>query len=295
MNTVAMNGERPQENAGAWIRRTYAWIILLALIGLLYGKTLAALAGVWWSNDDYSHGLLVPFVLGYLVYQKWGYVKSLPIQQSVWGLVVIIVSQVVHVVGFLGAEFFLQRVSFVVMIAGLVLYLWGWRHLWEAGFALLLLLLAVPLPALVFNAVALPLQFIASAWAEQFLHMTNVPVFREGNILALASINLTVAEACSGIRSLMSLITLGVMVGYFLPFRWWLRSFFILSTVPIAIIANSLRVGGTGYLAHHYGEAVARGFFHSFSGWLVFVFALVVLLAEATILLKLRWGRVEEK
>ena len=295
MNTVAMNGEKQQETASAWLRDSYAWVILLVMIGLLYGKMLVALVGVWWSNDDYSHGLLVPFVLGYLVYQKWSYVKSLPFQQSLWGLVVVVGSQVVNVVGFLGAEFFLQRTSFVILLAGLVLYLWGWRHLWESVFALLLLLLAVPLPTLIFNAVALPLQFIASAWAEQFLRLADVPVLREGNILSLASINLSVAEACSGIRSLMSLITLGVMVAYFLPFRWWLRSLFILSTVPIAIIANALRVGGTGYLAHHYGEAVARGFFHSFSGWLVFVFAFVVLMAEATILLKLRLGRVEEK
>jgi exosortase len=293
MESIAWNGDSPQVKAGAKLRASAAWLILLLLVGWLYGKMLASLVKVWWENDDYSHGLLVPFVLGYLVYQKWGLIRTWPVQRSVWGLLLIVGSQMVHLIGFLGAEYFLQRSSFVVMLAGVILYLWGWRHLWESAFALLLLLLAIPLPTLVFNAVALPLQFIASAWAEQFLRLLHIPVFREGNILALASINLSVAEACSGIRSLMSLITLGVMVAYFLPLRWWLRSLFILSTIPIAIIANALRVGGTGYLAHHYGEEVARGFFHSFSGWLVFVFALVVLMAEATILLRLRFARVK--
>ena len=259
--------------------------LLLAVVWL-YHRVLMGLASEWWKNDDYSHGLLLPFVLGYLIHQKKDYISTIPLRRSWLGLALIACSQAVHIVGFLGAEFFLQRVSFVMLLAGMVLFLLGWQHLWEGAFALLLIVLAIPLPSIVFNAVSFPLQLIASSWAESVLHLMNIPVLREGNILTLSSLTLSVAEACSGIRSLMSLITLGVMVAYFLPFRWWLRALFILSMVPIAIVANSFRVGGTGVLAHYYGEAAAQGFFHTFSGWLVFVFALAVVFLEVTLLMR---------
>lgn len=276
---------------GRNLQRYWGWAAFVAVAILLYGRVVAVLVSEWWTNEDYSHGLLVPFALAYLAYQKRDHLRALPLRQSWLGLAVILFSQAVHLVGYLGAEFFLQRISLVVCLAGVILFVYGWRHLWESAFALFLLVLAIPLPQIVFNQVSFPLQLIASSWAERFLDVLGIPVLREGNILNLANMTLSVAEACSGIRSLMSLITLAVMVAYFIPFRWWVRSLFIATAIPIAIVANAFRVGGTGVLAHRYGQAAAEGFFHTFSGWLVFVFAMAFLLLEVTLLMKLNIGR----
>lgn len=285
MNGTAVGTAESQSlPAISGIRMSREVLLLLVVSVLVYGKTLAGLAVDWWQNPDYSHGLLLPFALGYILYQKKDKLAAMAIRPSWLGLAIIVASQVVNLVGFLGAEFFLQRFSFLLFLAGLILFLMGPLHLAESAFALLLLFFAIPLPAIVFNAVSLPLQFIASSWAESFLRVCQIPVYREGNILMLAQQTLNVAEACSGIRSLMSLITLGVMIAYFLPFRWWLKALFIASTVPIALVANSFRVAGTGVLSSWYGEAAAQGFFHTFSGWLVFVCAFGFLILEVTLL-----------
>jgi exosortase len=284
MSTVAVRAAEEPFSFVAELKRSPGWILLILSVLALYAQMLGALTVEWWDNPDYSHGLLVPFAIAYLLYEKRSVFATLPVKPSWFGLVVIAGSQVINLVGFLGAEFFLQRFSFIIFVAGLLLYLAGWRHLWEGSFALLLLALAIPLPAIVFNVVALPLQLIASSWAESFLRVCQIPVFREGNILILPQQTLNVTEACSGIRSLMSLISLGVMLAYFLPFKFWVRALFVVTTIPIALVANAFRVGGTGILAQSFGEKAAQGFFHTFSGWLVFVFAFSVLLLEVTLL-----------
>ena len=295
MSTAAVS---VREDSSAFVRNVGRWSGWLALIGSilwLYAKTLAALAVDWWQNPDYSHGLLVPFAVAYLLYEKREAFSKMPIRPSWGGVLLIVGSQCINLVGFLGAEFFLQRVSFVIMIAGLVLFCAGWQQLWESSFILALFTLAIPLPVLIFNVVALPLQLIASSWAEAFLRLCQIPVLREGNLLILSQQTLNVTEACSGIRSLVSLITLGLMLAYFLPFRWMIRTAFVLTTIPIAIVANAFRVGGTGLLATWFGEKAAQGFFHTFSGWLVFVFAFVVLLAEVALMHKVFPNSAEEE
>lgn len=284
MSTAAITVRNESVGLVKQLAKSPAWLLLIAGIVWIYGKVLVELAGEWWQNPDYSHGLLVPFAIAYLLWEKRKTLSALPLRPSWIGLAVIVASQGINLVGFLGAEYFLQRSSFVFLLAGLILFFAGWEHLRETAFMLLLLELAVPLPVLIFNIVALPLQLIASSWAESFLRVCQIPVLREGNLLVLAQQTLNVTEACSGIRSLMSLITLGLMLAYFLPFRWMVRVAFVLTTIPIAIIANAFRVGGTGLLATYFGEKAAQGFFHTFSGWLVFVFAFVVLLGEVTLL-----------
>jgi exosortase len=275
-----------QEGTRRWAR--LGWVALSVCTALVYGRTFVTLARDWWTDDNYSHGLLVPFAIGFLIYQESPRWRQLQHRPSWIGSLLILFSQVVGLAGYLGAEYFLQRVSFAFFVCGVILFLYGWRQLREVALILLLFLLAVPLPAIVFNQVALPLQLIASMVSEKVLTVLNIPVFREGNILALPNITLSVAEACSGIRSLMSLITLAVMIAYFLPVRWLWRCLFVFSAVPVAIFANSMRVAGTGILARHWGEAAAQGFFHSFSGWLIFVFAMIILGIEAGIFVKLQ-------
>jgi exosortase len=267
------------------------WGAVLACVLLVYGKTLALLVKDWWTDDNYSHGLLLPVALGFLIYQERAGWQRLEAKPSWLGIPVIVFSQIVALVGYLGAEFFLQRVSFAILAVGIVLYVWGWKLLREVWLLIFLYLLTVPLPALIFNQIALPLQLFASAVSEHVLGFLGIPVFREGNILELPNLTLSVAEACSGIRSLMSLITLAVMLAYFLPVRWKWRVAFVASAIPVAVICNAARVAGTGILGRHFGEAAAQGFFHSFSGWLIFVLAFALLSLEMMALNKMskRW------
>lgn len=260
------------------------WALVIAAFVLVYTGTITGLVSDWMTNEDYSHGLLIPFAIAYLLYDKREELRALPLRPSGWGLAIIVFSQIVYLVGFLGAEFFLQRSSMVLFAAGAVVFAAGWRHLLHTAFAFVLFLMAIPLPSVIFNVVALPLQLLASSWAESFLSLCRVPVYREGNVLQLSTQMLNVAEACSGIRSLVSLFSLGMMLAYFLPLRWWARVLFVATTVPIALVTNAFRVAGTGVLAVWWGPEAAEGFFHTFSGWIVFVIAFVILLGELLLL-----------
>ncbi len=264
-----------------WVRQ--GWFLWAAVL-LLYAPTLSYLFYAWWDNAEYSHGFFIPPIAAFFLWRKRRLLRELPVQPVNFGLWVGLGSQVIFLVGYLGAEPFLQRVSFLLLAAGAVLYLRGWRMLREISFVLFLLLLAIPLPAIIFNSVAMPLQLMASSLAERLLDLFRIPVFRDGNLLQIKGQTLNVTEACSGIRSLATLLTGGVIVGYSLPARWWLRPVFVLSSIPIALGVNALRVAGTGVLAEAWGEKWATGFLHLFSGWVVFIFASCLLLAERQLL-----------
>ena len=270
------------------VSQSYSQISIIALLAIavtvLYGHIVAELVHEWWTNPDYSHGLVAPFAVGYLVYRKKQRLMELPVHPAVLGLVVIVFSQALNLLGTLGAEFFLQRFSLVLFLAGAIVFVLSWEHLLELSFALVILTLVIPLPVIVFNALALPLQLIASSWAENLLRFCSIPVYRDGNVLTLANQALNVSEACSGIRSLMSLLTLAAMTAYFMQRKWWLRALLIVSSVPIAMIANSCRIAGTGVLMRWFGPAAGEGFYHAFSGWVVFIIAFGVLSAESIVL-----------
>lgn len=267
-----------------WTRRLRpSWFLVGATI-LLYAPTLSYLFYDWWHNADYSHGFFVPPIAAFFLWRKRQVLRSLQARPSRLGLLVVLGSQVMFIVAYVGSEVFTQRVSLLIFAAGAIFYLWGWRMLKEVSFVLLLLLLAIPLPAIIFNSVAIPLQLVASSLAERLLDLFRIPVFRDGNLLEISGQTLNVTEACSGIRSLATLVTGGVIVGYSLPARWWLRPVFVLSSIPIALGVNALRVAGTGVLAEAWGERWATGFLHLFSGWVVFVFASCLLLGERQLL-----------
>jgi len=181
------------------------------------------------------------------------------------------------VVGILGAELFLSRLSLLLVIAGLLIYFFGWPYMRAVFFPWAFLLLMIPLPSIVFNQITLPLQLLASRCASFALPLLGVPVLRQGNVIVLPAMALEVAEACSGIRSLLSLITLAIIYGYFLEKRMWVRVVLALAAIPLAIVANSLRIVGTGLLVQYWDPSKAEGFFHAFSGWLIFVVSLLML------------------
>ena len=263
------------------------YLVVLAALTAVYVPVLIGLGYDWAHNPNYSHGFIIPFAVAFVVWQQREQLRRIRSRPSHWGLALAVVSQAVYLVGFLGAEFFLQRTSLLLLIAGALLYLSGWQLLRSQLFSLTLLLLAIPLPAIIFNSIAFPLQLLASAWAAFLLNLCTIPVYRSGNILVLPQRTLDVAEACSGIRSLFSLIALAMLVAYFVPARFWVKLGLVLSAVPIALGANAARIAATGLIGRWFGFEYSEGFFHEFSGWVIFVVAFLALLAEASLVA--RW------
>ena len=259
-------------------------LILVIAVGVLYARIFVALFGDWMHDPNYSHGVLVPLFSGFLIWRIRHRLARLPIRPSWWGLGGIAGALGMLVVGKLGAELFLTRSSFIFLLGGIVLYFLGWRRLRALLFPLLFLFLMIPIPALIFNQISLPLQFFASHVASSLLTLAGVPVLRAGNIIRLPTMTLEVAQACSGIRSLISLIALAIIYGYFVESSLWRRMVLVAAAVPIAVLANAVRIMGTGMLVEYWSPEWATGFFHAFSGWVVFVVALLLLFAFHNVL-----------
>ncbi|HUK34194.1 MAG TPA: exosortase A [Vicinamibacterales bacterium] len=254
--------------------------IVIVGFAVLYWQVLTKLVMDWYNDDNYSHGFLIVPIAAYFAWERRDRLKAAARNPSILGLFVVIASIGVLLAGILGSELFLTRISIVGVLVGAVLFMFGWRHLRILTFPLAFLLLMIPIPAILFNQIAFPLQLLASRFGETVMSAADVPVLREGNVLILANTTLEVAEACSGIRSLVSLLTLAIVLGYFSDRRMWVRVAVALSSIPVAVVTNGLRVAGTGIAAHRFGPAAAEGFIHEFSGWLVFVaaFALTIVI-----------------
>jgi exosortase len=279
-----------------------AWkpLVVAAAVAFAYWGVLAGLGRFWWDDENYSHGLLIPFVIGYILWTERDRLAGVEKRPRVlWGAAAVVAALLMLWVGTAGAELFTQRTSLVLLLAGVVVYFWGWKLLRAVFVPLLLLALAIPVPTIVFNKVAFPLQLFASRCAVWAMRMLDIPVLREGNVIELYPLGspttkkLEVVEACSGIRSLMTLVTLAVVFAYFTDpsdeggeggrrferFRTLRAVLILLAAVPIAIITNAARVSGTGVLARYYGTEVADGFFHEFSGWVIYIVAFLLLFA----------------
>ena len=253
---------------------------------LAYWTVMTGLIDAWSNDDNYSHGFFIVPLAGYFAWERRARVLATPVRPAWSGLALVAVSVMLLVAGTLGAELFLSRVSLLGVTAGIILFLGGWGRLRVLLFPLAFLLLMVPLPALIFNQIAFPLQLLASNVGESAISSLDIPILREGNVLILANATLEVAEACSGIRSLVSLFTLGIVFGYFADQRAWVRTVIAVSAVPVAILANGLRVAGAGVAAHNYGTEGVEGVFHDVSGWVVFVIAFLMMLALQRLLLR---------
>ena len=253
---------------------------LLALggaVAFLYMRVFSDLAAQWWTDENYSHGFLIPLMSAYLVWERRRQLAQSPARSSAWGYAVLVLGLCLLIVGQASAFGYPVRVSFVITLAGLILLLAGPEILRIAAFPLAYLMFMIPLPAPVLNKVAFPLQLLAARVATGTLDLLNVPVLREGNIIDLAATRLEVTEACSGIRSLVALIALAVILAYFTQRTWRARFILAASAIPIAVVANAFRVTLTGVLAQVFGIAAAMGFYHLLSGWAIFVLAFVLL------------------
>jgi len=272
--------------------KTIGWqsYLLVAVVLALYAPILARLVREWYNNADYSHGFLVPLLSGYLVWRKRDELAKIPAKPAFfWGMFVVLGSLGVLFLGSLGAELFLSRSSLIGVICGLILYFRGWATLRALMFPIAFLFFAIPLPNLIYNEIVFPLQFIASGFATGILEMLNIfPIMREGNVLMLPGMRLEVVEACSGIRSLMSLLALAAGYGYLAERSNWVRWFMFFAMIPLAIVSNGTRVMITALMAHYIGPQAAEGFMHEFSGWVIFVVATVLFLALHSLTVSVR-------
>jgi exosortase len=278
-------------------------------IAFAYATVLVKLFHDWWTDENYSHGLLIPLIIGYILWTQRDKLAREPVRPSLLlGGAAIVFALFALWAGIAGAELYTQRLSLILLLAGITVYFWGLTLLRLVLVPLSLLFLAIPIPAIIFNKIAFPLQLFASRCAVWSMSVLGIPVLRQGNIIELKPLNsfetkkLEVVEACSGIRSLMTLVTLAVVFAYFSHtpsddppdsgkrFSWlrsygfWRAVILVISAVPIAILTNAFRVSGTGILAHYYGTAVADGFFHSFSGWAMYIVAFILLFGIGMIL-----------
>lgn len=252
-----------------------AWFGALALA--CYAPVLLRLVRQWNDNPDMSHGFFVPLVALYIVWKRRDELLAMPAEPNWWGLAVVACGALQLWIGTLAVELFLTRTAFVITLIGAVWLLCGTRILRALAFPLFLCFFMVPIPAVIYNSVTFRLQLLASSLAEHALDLLAVPVLREGNVLVLPNQDLSVVEACSGIRSLLSLTFLSLVYGYFFESRRWVRVTLFLATVPIAIVANGSRVTFAGVMTQIKPE-LAEGAFHTASGWIIFMVALGILM-----------------
>lgn len=278
-------------------------LLIAAALLFLYAAVLERLVQTWWTDENYSHGLLIPFLIGYLVWLEAPDLEKLEKRGvTAFGGLIVAGSIFLLLLGTLGAEVFSQRISLLTMLVGVVLYFFGWRVLRQLVVPFILLALAIPIPTIIFNQIAFPLQLLATDLAVWGVRLFAIPAVKFGNVIeilplgASQSVMLEVVEACSGIRSLMTLVSLALVYAYFtsarkkeLPafwrdFNFWRAVILMFAAVPVAVLTNAARVTATVLIAFEYGGEAAKGFIHGVSGWIVYVAALLLLLLAAFVI-----------
>ncbi|NCO52155.1 MAG: exosortase [Deltaproteobacteria bacterium] len=259
---------------------TASFVLLSVISGLFMWLCLPIMIFMWtlWFGDiGHNNGVLMPLVSLYLIWSKRDQLKSLEAQPSWWGLLFLFFSVCVMLLGIGSAERFTQEVAMVMLLIGIVWFNLGNKVSRAVTFPMLFLFLMIPPPMMFYAGLSVKLQLFSTKISMVFLHLLNIPVYNEGNVISLPSMQLQVAEACSGIRSLFSLFTLGVIFAYLFQRHWTWRLILILSTIPIAILFNALRISGTCILAQYWSPKITDSFNHFMSGWIVFIFAFLAL------------------
>ena len=268
--------------------------ILFLLAAWLYAPLALHLASQWWQDPNYTHGFFVPVFSLFLIWERRAKLAALRVKPAWSGLVMILVALMALTLSTISSGFFLSRASVLLLIAGGVVFLAGWKHLAAISFPLAFLVLMIPSSTLA-EQITFPLQVIASKTASFLLLLAGVPAIREGNIILLPSARLEVAEACSGIRSLFSLLTLTIVYGYLAETKIGIRVLLALLAVPISVFANSLRIAFTGVIVENWGVERAEGTIHLLSGWLVFLASLALIFLLHRLLQFLSWDQDEPR
>ena len=260
-----------------------ALVLLAALVGLYY-PVLTSLVHDWSTNDNYSHGFFIPLISGYMVYALREELGRIAVRPANWGFIVLLAGLGQLYVARVGSEYFLQRTSLILVLLGMALFLWGRELTKKLLLPIGYLLFMVPIPAIIWNKIAFPMQLFSSAVTERVIQAIGLPVFREGNVLHLAQTTLEVVDACSGLRSLTTMFALAAALAWFSDFATWKKWLLFFAAAPVAIFANIVRLTATAGLASFYGEKVAQGFLHDFSGLFTFVFGLALLILTSKFL-----------
>jgi len=275
-------------NYGLTNNMRYKFLLLLGLWLVAFIPVYPLMVWTWLNHSDNSHGTLVPLVSLYFIWQKKEKLRSIRVSNSNFGAIILLISVVLYLLSYAGGVAVVSRAMIVSSLIGLVIFALGKEFFSLLAFPLLYLFFMVPVPDSILGLVAFPLQLFATKVSASVIHLFSIPAYREGNMLYFAQTQLEVAEACSGIRSIMSFGMLSLIFAYMMDKIWWKRIVLVLSTIPLALFANIVRVTGTGILAHFYGSGVALGFLHEFSGFAVFAFGFVLLLGEFVLLNKVR-------
>lgn len=240
----------------------------------LYAHAMETLVSDWSTDPNFSHGFLIVPIALYMVWFNKDVLVTIPCVPSNWGLGIIFMGMLLHLAGVTGAELFLMRFSMVVTLAGIIVFLLGWQLSKALMVPMVYLVIMIPIPAIIWNKIAFPLQLFAAQLSGELIQMIQIPVFREGNILHLANTSLEVVDACSGLRSLTSLIALTGVFAYLAPLTRYKKWVLFLSAIPIAVAVNVVRLTITGAMAHWIGPDTAHGFLHDMSGLIIFSMAL---------------------
>ncbi|MDF0675131.1 MAG: VPLPA-CTERM-specific exosortase XrtD [Nitrospira sp.] len=262
-------------------------VLVVALLVYMYADSLVFLFSRWFGTEDYSHGIFVPLISGFLIWQSRHRLSQVSGEKSWWGLGVIALGLVLYVVGELSTLFVILHVSLWIVIVGLAVTLLGIRGTRTITFPLGYLLTAIPLPMFFYEGLSSKLQLWSSSLGVGCLQLVGVMAFREGNVIDLGPVQLQVAEACSGIRYLLPLTSLALLCAYLFKDRMWKRVVLVLSSVPISIMINGFRIGMIGLLVERYGNGAAQGFYHLFEGWVIFMVSFGLLIMEMALLGKL--------
>jgi exosortase len=263
----------------------FAALSLLILVLIMYTPVLSSLAKQWWNDPNYGHGFLVPVFAGCVLWSQRDRWRALPLRPNNFGLAIMLFAIALRVLGTLGAELFISRLSFVILISGIVVFLAGSQMLRSIAFPIGYLLFMIPLPAIVYYQLTMPLQLWASRLGASGLIAIGIHTMREGNLLILPNCTLNVVEACSGIRSLLSLLAAVVAYGYLAEPSAWRRGALAIASVPIAIATNGLRLVATGALSYFYGPSVDSGVVHLALGLGFFALAFLSILLIHKLLL----------
>ncbi len=262
-------------NRNKWLP---AGIILPALLWL-YLPFLKTLVADWGTNDDYSHGYFIPFLSIYFIYSIQDELKKIAVRPHNAGLVVLLLGLGQLILGKIGAEYFTQRTSLIIVLFGLVLFFLGGAYLKRLFIPIGYLIFMVPLPAIIWNKIAFPMQLFSSSLTEQVVSLLGIPIYREGNVIHLAQTTLEVVAACSGLRSLVAMFALSGALAFLSPLSTGKKLLLFFSAAPIAIFANIVRLTATALMATKIGAEAAQGFLHEFSGIVVFLLGLGLLLS----------------
>lgn len=276
-----------KNNCIIWKFGLVYWLLLslgLVLLIVAFWGGIEELFIRWEKQEEYSHGYMLPLIALYFIWQKKNIIIQSEFSPSWWGVGIILMALIVFIVGEVSALFILTQYSLIAVLVGLALAIMGWPAIKPVLVPILLLVFAIPLPYFLEASLSANLQLLSSKLGVYFIRWCQIPVFLEGNVIDLGIYKLQVVEACSGLRYLFPLLSLGFICAYLFDAAFWKRLLLVLSTIPITILMNSFRIGMIGVLVDNWGIAMADGFLHDFEGWIVFMACFGVLFIEMVIL-----------